>query len=78
MYLYIRDSYYIRKMDQDDNIVAMVTALLRTLTCYLLKPKNAASNNHFHGTILVSKESSYYSVIETKWIFRAAITYFVQ
>ena len=65
-------------MDQDDNIVAMVTALLRTLTCYLLKPKNAASNNHFHGTILVSKESSYYSTIETKWIFRAAITYFVQ
>ncbi len=60
-------------MDQDDNIVAMVTALLRTLTCYLLKPKNAASNNHFHGTILVSKES--YSAIETKW---AAITYFVQ
>ena len=75
MYLYIRDSYYIRKMDQDDNIVAMVTALLRTLTCHLLKPKNAASNNHFHGTIL---ESSYYSAIETKWIFMAAITYFVQ
>ncbi len=65
------------KMDQDDNIFVMVTALLGTLTCY---SKNAASSNHFHGSILVSKESSYYSAIETKRIFRAdiIITHFVQ
>ncbi len=52
--------YIIREKDQGDNIVAMVTVMLRQEYIKLLfnQRSNAASNNHFHDPLLVSKAQS--------------------
>ncbi len=77
-YLFALELYYIRREDQYDNTVAMVTIRSCTLTDHLPLTKNAASNTHCHDSILASKESCYYSAVDPKWIFRAAFMNFVQ
>ncbi len=70
--------YYIRREDEYDNTVAMVTIRSCTLTDHLPLTNTAASNTHCHDSILVSKESCYYSAEDPKWIFKAAFMNFVQ
>ncbi len=67
MYLLALELYYVRREDQYDNTIAMVTVRLCALTDHLPSTENAGSNTHFYYL---------YNAVETRWLFRAAFMHF--